>query len=180
MILPIWTDGWTLPGFVQTQSLHPLLEASMDTGKRKNNPCALISYDCMYLCYCFLLAFKKLINKLKSLKVCHWKNYIKNYINKRWGSWHVHVVFLHLNTSHVNSCTYMYIQTCKSENSSFKVFLVALLKVSIHCKLHGTIVKTASISCLLSRTRNHCLFIRLPTKCSKSPCQVKCIGSCIK
>lgn len=75
--------------------------------------------------------------------------------NQGWAYWHVNAVFLHL---------YMYIQTCKSENSSFKVFLVALLKESIHCKLQGTIVKTASISCLLSRTRNHCLSIRLPAK----------------
>ena len=177
MILSIWMDGWTLPGFVQTQSLHPLLEASMDTGKRKNNPCAFIW---LYVSLLFTrLSFQEINQQIKIFTCMSLEKLYKNCINKLWGSWHVHVVYLHLNTSHVNLCTYMYIvymyiQTCKSENSSFKVFLVALLKVSVHCKLHGTIVKTASISCLLSRTRNHCLFIRLPTKCSKSPCQVKC------
>ena len=70
----------------------------------------------------------------------------------------VQVVFHHFVNVHV------YVQTCKSENNSFKVFLVALLKVRVHCKLHGTIVKTAFISCLLSWTRNHCLFTRLPAK----------------
>lgn len=38
------------------------------------------------------------------------------------------------------------------------------MKEITHCVFHGTIVKTASIPCWLSRTRNHCLLIRLPAK----------------
>lgn len=59
------------------------------------------------------------------------------------------------------------IQTCNSENSSFKVFFVALVKLITVCELQGVIVNTAFMACLLSFTRNHCLFTLLPVELSR-------------
>lgn len=59
------------------------------------------------------------------------------------------------------------IQTCNSENSSFKVFFVALVKGITVCELQGVIVNTAFMACLLSFTRNHCLFTLLPVELSR-------------